>query len=86
MFVDGCFWHQCPEHGVLPTNNREWWAAKLARNVERDAEKNEALRAMGWLSMRVWEHEDLTAVAARIEALWRSRTSPGANNIPVAGS
>jgi DNA mismatch endonuclease (patch repair protein) len=36
VYVDGCFWHSCPEHGVLPKNNREWWRAKLKATVLRD--------------------------------------------------
>ena len=34
VFVDGCFWHGCPEHGVIPKSNREWWTEKLRRNGE----------------------------------------------------
>jgi DNA mismatch endonuclease (patch repair protein) len=73
VFVDGCFWHRCPEHGSLPKNNRNWWAAKLDRNVERDREQDETLRALGWLSIRVWEHEDPLTAADHIETVWRRR-------------
>jgi DNA mismatch endonuclease (patch repair protein) len=59
VFVDGCFWHGCAEHGVLPKNNREWWRAKLAANVERDARKDAALVAMGWTPLHLWEHTPL---------------------------
>jgi DNA mismatch endonuclease (patch repair protein) len=38
VFVDGCFWHACPDHGVIPKNNREWWMAKLAKNLSRDTD------------------------------------------------
>lgn len=62
VFVDGCFWHRCGEHGVLPKNNRGWWEAKLERNVQRDREKDVALAQLGWLAVHVWEHEDPAAV------------------------
>lgn len=74
IFVDGCFWHACPDHGVLPKANREWWRQKLDRNVERDREKDAALARLGWRSVHVWEHEPVDAAASRIEGLWRERT------------
>jgi len=73
VFVDGCFWHACPDHGVLPKNNREWWREKLERNVTRDREKDEELDALGWAVVHVWEHEDPVIAADAIEQLWRSR-------------
>jgi DNA mismatch endonuclease Vsr len=75
VFVDGCFWHRCPEHGVLPKHNGAWWLAKLDRNVERDREKDAALTALGWLVVHVWEHEDVRAAADRIEQAWRRRVA-----------
>jgi DNA mismatch endonuclease (patch repair protein) len=71
VFVDGCFWHRCPEHGTLPRNNRDWWLAKLDRNVARDRCKDVALGALGWTVLHVWEHEPAAAAADRIEAAWR---------------
>lgn len=56
-FVDGCFWHACPEHGTQPRSNREYWDRKLALNVERDRDVADRLRADGWRVIRVWEHE-----------------------------
>jgi DNA mismatch endonuclease (patch repair protein) len=73
-FVDGCFWHACPDHGTLPKNNRDWWQAKLAANVERDRRKDRELTGAGWVVVHVWEHEDPSAAAVRIAALWRRRT------------
>lgn len=73
VFVDGCFWHACPEHGVVPKNNREWWSAKLTRNVERDRQKDAELRALGWVVLHVWEHEDPVRAAEAIQAKWRTR-------------
>ncbi|MEZ5257880.1 MAG: very short patch repair endonuclease [Ilumatobacteraceae bacterium] len=58
VFVDGCFWHGCPEHATEPKHNASWWREKLATNVERDRRVDETLADAGWLSMRVWEHED----------------------------
>lgn len=74
VFVDGCFWHACPEHGTLPRNNREWWAAKLAATTERDRRKDAALGEIGWQPVHVWEHTDVTAAAEEIRDLWRTRT------------
>jgi DNA mismatch endonuclease (patch repair protein) len=73
VFVDGCFWHSCPEHGSSPRHNGDWWAAKLAANVERDRRKDEQLAGLGWLPVHVWEHEDPATAAALIVALWESR-------------
>jgi len=73
VFIDGCFWHSCPDHGVLPRNNREWWRAKLTRNVARDREKDAELDTMGWVVVHVWEHEDPIRAVDVIEELWRSR-------------
>jgi len=69
VFVDGCFWHRCPEHGQVPAANREYWAPKLARNVERDREVDEALRAAGWAVLRFWEHTP-PAEAAEVVGGW----------------
>ena len=55
VFVDGCFWHGCPRHATMPANNRAFWKAKLARNVERDREVTRTLRKAGWRVLRVWE-------------------------------
>jgi len=71
VFVDGCFWHRCPEHGVLPKANRDWWREKLDRNVERDRRKDGELEELGWLSIHVWEHDDPSTVADGIEQAWR---------------
>jgi DNA mismatch endonuclease, patch repair protein len=73
VFIDGCFWHACPDHGVLPKNNREWWQNKLSRNVTRDREKDAQLDRMGWVALHIWEHEDPIRAANVIEQLWRSR-------------
>ena len=74
VFVDGCFWHSCGLHGTLPTNNREWWRAKLAGNIERDRRKDMELVAMDWLPVHFWEHEQVDGVADAVDRLWRLRT------------
>jgi DNA mismatch endonuclease, patch repair protein len=72
VFVDGCFWHGCPDHGTWPKRNDGWWAAKLLRNVERDRETDAHMQAAGWKVLRIWEHEAAEDAADRVEALIRS--------------
>lgn len=74
IFVDGCFWHRCPAHCVMPKNNAEWWDTKLRGNVDRDRRKDSALEALGFVTVHVWEHESPEQAAAMIERLWRLRT------------
>ncbi|MGI8875780.1 MAG: very short patch repair endonuclease [Egibacteraceae bacterium] len=66
VYVDGCFWHGCPEHGLVPRAHRDYWLEKIGRNRERDAETDAALREAGWMVVRVWEHEESTVAAARV--------------------
>ncbi|TLW92409.1 very short patch repair endonuclease [Saccharomonospora piscinae] len=73
VFVDGCFWHRCPEHSTVPRNNRDWWQAKFDRNTARDRAKDAELAALGWRVLHVWEHEATGAAADRVEAAWRHR-------------
>jgi DNA mismatch endonuclease, patch repair protein len=67
IFVDGCFWHSCPEHGTSPRANTGYWLPKLHRNAERDHLVNAALTAGGWSVVRVWEHEVAIGVDAVVE-------------------
>jgi len=76
VFVDGCFWHSCPDHGVLPKNNREWWRSKLEANRDRDGRKDRELEELGWLVVHVWEHEEVDSAADRIESLVKTRRKP----------
>ncbi len=57
VFIDGCFFHGCPDHYVRPRTNADFWARKLATNVSRDRRQTVALEAQGWTVLRVWEHE-----------------------------
>jgi DNA mismatch endonuclease (patch repair protein) len=66
VFVDGCFWHCCPQHGTRPAANTWYWEPKLQRNAERDRAADAALLAAGWQVVRVWEHETLEAALAAV--------------------
>ena len=57
LFVDGCFWHCCPEHSTKPKNNSEFWEKKLQGNKKRDEYVSEELTKTGWNVVRIWEHE-----------------------------
>jgi DNA mismatch endonuclease (patch repair protein) len=73
VFVDGCFWHGCPEHATWPKRNARFWRKKIEANTRRDRDTDERLRREGWTVVRVWEHEPPNEAADRIEALVRSR-------------
>ena len=69
IFVDGCFWHGCPEHYHPPRSNLGFWAAKLRENVDRDRRQHATLRSEAWTALRFWEHEvaeDLDSVLRQI--------------------
>ncbi len=66
VFVDGCFWHRCPQHATQPKNNATWWVEKLQRTVDRDRDTDQRLAAAGWTVVRVWEHERPDQAAAQI--------------------
>ena len=68
VFLDGCWWHGCPEHYREPKTNASYWAPKVARNRERDEEVDRLLAEAGWAVVRAWEHEEPLAVADRVEA------------------
>ncbi|MBL9088907.1 MAG: very short patch repair endonuclease [Planctomycetia bacterium] len=69
VFVDGCFWHGCPQHGTRPKVNRWYWDAKFSRNQARDRDTDRRLRALGWKVFRFWEHLSPESAAARV-AKW----------------
>lgn len=66
VFVDGCFWHACPEHGRKPAVNDWYWSPKLAGNKQRDERVNAALTAAGWRVIRIWEHVPIDEAVADI--------------------
>lgn len=75
VYVDGCFWHRCPQHGTMPKKNAAYWLPKLEANVARDRRVDRTLELAGWTVVRVWEHEDPDDAAARIVAAVRAEAS-----------
>jgi DNA mismatch endonuclease (patch repair protein) len=73
IFLDGCFWHGCPQHATHPKANAEWWRTKLDKNMARDIETTTHLTDEGWTVLRFWEHESAEAVARRISATVTSK-------------
>jgi DNA mismatch endonuclease, patch repair protein len=69
VFVDGCYWHGCPEHYRIPKAHAEYWGPKIANNKRRDAVTDEWLAARGWTVVRVWEHELVASAVDRITQL-----------------
>jgi len=66
VFIDGCYWHGCPDHYVPPKTNPGYWSDKVAGNVTRDRDTDRKLEDAGWLVLRFWEHEPSDECAARI--------------------
>lgn len=66
VFLDGCFWHGCPDHYVAPQAHGDFWARKVAENRRRDSETDRLLREAGWTVLRIWEHEAPQDAAAKI--------------------
>lgn len=71
VFIDGCFWHGCPEHHRAPSANSDYWTAKVARNRARDAATDETLAAAGWTVLRFWAHQPPGEVASVVGAVVR---------------
>lgn len=71
-FIDGCFWHRCPDHHRTPQRNIDYWIPKLQANVDRDLRVREALTANGWVVTRVWEHDDVEGAADEIASTVRA--------------
>jgi DNA mismatch endonuclease (patch repair protein) len=76
VFVDGCFWHSCPEHGTVPKANADYWIPKLDENVARDRRNDTELEAAGWRVLRLWEHEPVDEMADRVATLLRELKAP----------
>jgi DNA mismatch endonuclease, patch repair protein len=84
VFVDGCFWHGCPEHGSKPRANEWYWGPKLVRNVERDRANDAALARAGWSVVRLWEHVPLDeAIATVVTALGTAGKTAPETTCPV---
>ncbi|MFQ3560114.1 very short patch repair endonuclease [Streptomyces gramineus] len=66
VFIDGCYWHGCPEHYVPPKTNSGYWSEKVARNMARDRDTDHRLQEAGWTVLRFWEHEPSAECAAQI--------------------
>ncbi|MGV0905970.1 very short patch repair endonuclease [Mycobacterium novum] len=75
VFLDGCFWHGCPEHHTVAVTNAKYWADKVHGNRARDRETDQRLIEAGWVSIRVWEHEDPHEAAERIKVVVAARGS-----------
>ncbi|MGV0780454.1 very short patch repair endonuclease [Mycolicibacterium sp. XJ766] len=75
VFIDGCFWHSCPDHGRPPGVNGEYWSPKLRGNVERDLRQTVALQANGWTVLRFWEHQEMDQIVAALEKTVRSHVT-----------
>lgn len=73
VWVDGCFWHGCPDHARLPATNSQYWRTKIERNKLRDSDTDERLSETGWVSIRIWEHENPTTAALAIATVVKAR-------------
>lgn len=74
VFIDGCYWHGCPEHYTAPKENADFWRGKVERNRERDRETDQALGDAGWTVLRFWSHESPHAIAGEIELVVHERS------------
>lgn len=86
VFIDGCFWHGCPEHGSCPTSNPQWWSVKLTANQERDQDTTDHLKSLGWTVLRCWEHESPSRAAASIEGVIGNSARDRRVQTPSAGA
>ena len=73
VFIDGCFWHGCPDHYAEPRTNTDYWSAKVARNMQRDLDTSSRLREAGWTVLRYWEHESVDDIAQEISDIVEAR-------------
>ncbi len=77
IFLDGCFWHSCPEHATSPKRNADYWLPKLEANRRRDDETNRLLGSAGWTVLRFWEHVPPAAIAEQIETTYLALDGQG---------
>ena len=71
IFIDGCFWHGCPDHYVEPKTNASYWKQKISGNVTRDLETTAQLERRGWTVLRFWSHTPSIDAATKIESAVR---------------
>jgi DNA mismatch endonuclease (patch repair protein) len=90
VFVDGCFWHACPDHGSKPKANEWYWSPKLVKNVERDRTNDASLMLAGWTVVRLWEHvpidEAVTTVVTALAAAGATAEGATAEGTAVEGT
>ena len=77
VFVDGCYWHGCPEHHTQPATNPEYWSNKISGNIARDHDTDAHLQEAGWTVLRFWEHEEPESVADAVERSVRAALQLG---------
>lgn len=83
VFIDGCFWHGCPDHYVRPRSNAMFWATKLAGNVERDRRQTLDLEGRGWRVVRLWEHDVFEDTARAADTILSAADSSSSSDIRV---
>lgn len=87
VFIDGCFWHGCPEHGRSNfKHNADYWPAKIAGNIARDADTTNRLQQAGWRVLRYWEHEDIDLVVEDIHLAVETNRSRSARTPEAAAA
>jgi DNA mismatch endonuclease, patch repair protein len=85
IFLDGCFWHGCPQHATSPKANADWWRQKLDRNMARDRETSKHLIDTGWTVIRFWEHEDPDVMAAQVLSAVMAARGSKTDRPPIFG-
>ncbi len=80
IFVDGCFWHGCPEHASWPKSNADFWREKIETNRARDADTDQRLRSLGWTVIRIWAHENADDAADSIAQIIEARRHGGGHS------
>ncbi|WP_093175484.1 very short patch repair endonuclease [Sinosporangium album] len=75
VFIDGCFWHGCPQHFVPPKTNPDYWRDKIGRNMQRDRDTDERLAEAGWQVLRFWEHQPAEECAEIVKVAVAARRS-----------
>jgi DNA mismatch endonuclease (patch repair protein) len=81
VFVDGCFWHKCPEHFVEPKTRAEFWLNKINGNYRRDVDTRQRLEESGATVVRIWEHTDPHQAADQVEQVYRLLVSTASRTV-----